>query len=72
VAYNPAMVASLPFLGYAFFEHARRVTFGLPRHDGRLPPALILAIAGALLLFWVLRNFPYPPLTYLAPHALPQ
>jgi hypothetical protein len=70
VAYNPAMVAALPFLGYAFITYVRRVVWGLPRGEGRLPAGLIWAIAGALSLFWVLRNLLFAPLTYLAPHAL--
>lgn len=71
LAYNPAMVAALPFLGYAFVRRSRRVALGLPRRDSRrLPPAVILLIAAALSLFWVLRNVPYPPFTHLAPHAL--
>jgi len=71
LAYNPAMVAALPFLGYAFLGHVRRVAYGAPRRQRRLPPVLILMIAGALSLFWILRNVPYPPFTSLAPHALP-
>jgi hypothetical protein len=73
LAYNLAMVAALPFLGYALVRHVRRVVLGLRRRDSRrLPPGLILMIAAALSLFWVLRNLPYPPFTLLAPHVLPR
>jgi hypothetical protein len=70
MAMNPAMVLSLPFLGYAFVRLGRHALLGVPPDEPRLPPWLIRAVAVLLTAYWVLRNIPAYPFSYLAPHAL--
>ena len=65
--YNPLTVLSLPFLGYAFGVGTLRA-FRLPA-PARLfiHPNLIWGLALGVVAFWVLRNVPVGPFTFLAP-----
>jgi hypothetical protein len=63
---NLLMVASLPFLAYAF------VSKGLVLFGRRLPvvfshPAWTWALFALVILFWILRNIPAYPFSLLAP-----
>ncbi|PVW15300.1 DUF2752 domain-containing protein [Marixanthomonas spongiae] len=66
--YNPLLVLSLPILFYSvgiviynFINQTKyRVSFFYNN-------AFIYAYFGMVVLFWVLRNVPYEPFTYLAP-----
>ena len=65
---NPLMVLSLPLIGYGlgtklynnFFGTQHRVNFFYQKW-------FVYGYFGLALLYWVLRNIPYPPFTYLAP-----
>jgi len=64
---NPLMVLSLPFLGYWFISsRVPAVTKRLPA--GFIVPAFwIWLILLVIILFWILRNLPFYPLSFLAP-----
>lgn len=64
---NPLMVLSLPFLGYWFISsRVPAVTKRLP--VGFIVPAFwIWLILLVIILFWILRNLPFYPLSFLAP-----
>jgi hypothetical protein len=65
--YNPLMVLSLPFLGYAFLSHTLFVFRGkrLPRIINH--PRWIWLILVIIIIYWIARNVPVYPLTILAP-----
>lgn len=70
LAYNPVLIALLPFGAFAlvrkFWHRARGTT------PGRLPGFVWFPriVAGVFIVFWILRNIPVYPLTLLAPHEL--
>lgn len=41
-----------------------------PVPSWRVPPWLLYAFFGIVLAFWVLRNLPFAPFTFLAPHPV--
>lgn len=65
--YNPLMILSLPFIAYSYAAGATRAFHVplLPRIF--IPPAWIWALLVGVVAFWVLRNVPVAPLTFLAP-----
>lgn len=71
LAFNPFMVAVLPFLAVAGARGLRDALAGGPPKTRRLTPAwAIWLLAGLVGAFWVLRNIPWAPFTLLAPHRL--
>lgn len=65
--YNPLFVLALPFLGYAVISELLRMArgHGLPRVVKS--PAAGWAVLAVIIVFWILRNIPFAPFTYLAP-----
>lgn len=70
LAYNVALVVSLPFVVVGLLAEAWRYAKGLPPAAPRLPAWVVWAIAAAISLFWVLRNVPAEPFVWLAPHEI--
>ena len=70
LAYNPVLIALLPFgvfaLGRTFWHRARGTT------PGRLPGFVWFPriVAIVFIVFWILRNIPVYPFELLAPHEL--
>ena len=65
--YNPFAVIVLPYLVYSLISYTLLVMRGrqLP---GRLWPGWIIwSFIGVLIAFWILRNIPLFPFTWLAP-----
>ena len=72
LAYNPAIVLLLAaavgaglYYGYLYFARRRKA---LPSLSAKLGKALIVA----LLVYWLLRNLPFEPFSWLAPHVVSQ
>lgn len=67
---NLLFIAALPFLGWWGLASAWRWTRGLPAQQNRLlyRPWFGFLVVGAVFLFVVLRNLPWPPFSWLAPH----
>jgi hypothetical protein len=59
----PALVAWAACLGWSML-------MGRPLPSWRLPPWVLRALFVVVVLFWVVRNLPFAPFTYLAPHPL--
>jgi hypothetical protein len=68
---NPLMVLSLPLLGYAMLS-SRWPRIMIPWADRftrrSLWPWMILVV---IVLYWLLRNLPWTPFSWLAPQAIP-
>jgi hypothetical protein len=69
-AYNLYFVLALPLLvpwgAYGVWAAVRGKLFGLPR----MRPWLYTLIWVSVIAFFVLRNLPFSPFTWLAPHKL--
>ncbi|MBN2183129.1 MAG: DUF2752 domain-containing protein [Sedimentisphaerales bacterium] len=63
---NPLLVLSLPFLGYCLISSRVRSPSKRSR-AGFIPAFWIWFILSVIILFWILRNLPFYPLTLLAP-----
>ena len=67
LAFNPLAVIVLPYLIYSLISYSLLVIRGRPL-PGRLWPGwVIYAFLGVLIAFWILRNIPAYPFTWLAP-----
>ena len=64
---NPLMMLLLPFVAYFLASHAMLAVTGRPLRKFFVRPALIWALLGVVLVYWVLRNIPAYPFTLLAP-----
>ncbi|MCL5037758.1 MAG: DUF2752 domain-containing protein [Chloroflexi bacterium] len=64
---NPLMVLSLPFLGYALVSWILAVLRKRPLPTFFVPSSWIWLILIIILMFWILRNLPFYPFTWLAP-----
>ena len=65
---NPLMILLLPFILYYLLKMYIAYVFGkdiLPFFEITTPMAVVLAVV--VVLFWILRNIPIEPFTYLAP-----
>ena len=65
LTFNPAMVAALVLLVGAAIDESWRLASGRPLVSWRLPRAAVWAIAAALVIYGVLRN--WPALAFLGP-----
>ncbi len=65
--YNPLMVLSLPFIGYYLASQVSILTRGRPLKAYFYPVWLIWTIFYVIIGYWVIRNLPWFPFTYLAP-----
>jgi hypothetical protein len=70
-AYNVLFLAFLPVLAASAASQWWMMLTGRRLVAWRLPPWTIWVIFGVMLVFWVVRNLPWAPFTYLAPHELP-
>lgn len=67
--YNPLMCVFLPFLAYVIVKYYIKAVSGrdvLPDVEIKYSSGIVILIV--IVLFWVLRNIPVAPFTYLAPH----
>ena len=67
---NIFAVFSLPFIIYSYIIHYFRELFPnnkIFRKDIFIKPVLIKILVIFIILFWILRNIPVIPFTYLAP-----
>ncbi len=64
---NPLMVSLLPFLGYALISYSMLIIRKRPLPGSFLPAFWIWLLLGIILAFWVLRNIPFYPFSWLAP-----
>lgn len=66
--YNLLSVLALPLVGYSAVAFAGSHLWGLPlRQDIFYRPWFAKAVLGTVLLFWVLRNLPFPCFQWMAP-----
>lgn len=64
---NPFMVVALPLVTYAVVRMAAFELTGRRLPGVFLRAGWIWTLFWAIVIFWVLRNIPYPPFSYLAP-----
>jgi hypothetical protein len=64
---NLLTLLSLPFIGYALLSTLALAVSGRRLPSFLLPASWIWGLLAAVLLFWVLRNVPMYPFTWLAP-----
>ena len=65
---NPLMVLSLPILGYSFFSNLTLLIRGRPFPRILVPAIWIWLLLIIILLFWIFRNIPLKPFSFLAPN----
>lgn len=65
--YNPLLVLALPALGYVYLSFLGNEFFGrrLPAPTGLRAWTWVIPIV--IVVYWVVRNLPWEPFTYLAP-----
>jgi hypothetical protein len=68
IHHNLLLVVSLPFIGYSAFVFSWN-TFGNRKIRQSLfySPVFVKAVLATVLLFWVLRNIPLQPFSWLSP-----
>jgi hypothetical protein len=64
---NPLMVFSLPFLGYSLLSYSMLTIRKRPLPGVFLRASWIWLILGGIIAFWILRNIPFYPFSWLAP-----
>jgi hypothetical protein len=64
---NPLMMLLLPFVVYFLASHVMLALTGWPLRRFFVRTALIWALLGVVLVYWLLRNIPAYPFTLLAP-----
>jgi len=64
---NPLMILSLPGLCWAYLSQCSITIKARPLPQFFLSSKWIWTLLGIILIFWILRNIPIYPLTYLAP-----
>jgi hypothetical protein len=69
-AWNPLFVLLLPYFVFAGLRGAYTMWTGNRLTGYRLPGWGTYAILAALLLYWIARNLPFEPFTFLAPHPI--
>lgn len=65
--HNPLMMLSLPFVAYSYLSYGTLAVRGRSLPRAGPVPRLIWGLLVVILAYWVLRNIPYPPFTFLAP-----
>lgn len=64
---NPLMVLTTPYLIYSFISYTSPVILGQQISQIYVKPAWIWLFLKVVLVYWVLRNIPFPPFNWLAP-----
>ncbi len=67
LGFNPLMVLSLPFVGYALLSNAVPGLSDRQMPEVFIPAAWIWMLLGVVILFWALRNIPAYPFSVMAP-----
>lgn len=65
--FNPLLILFLPFLAYAGLSKVRMLLFGKKLPGPEIKAWAVWSIFGLILVFWVVRNLPWEPFTFLAP-----
>jgi hypothetical protein len=64
---NPLMVISLPFMVYAYLSYAKKVLTGRRLPSVYIKSKWIWLLLKAIVAYWILRNIPIAPFSWLAP-----
>lgn len=65
--HNPLMIILLPFVTYGLLSRARVLMFGKTLPGPNLPPWSLWTLFGIIVAYWIARNLPWEPFTFLAP-----
>lgn len=65
--FNPLMVLSLPFMSYSYASYVLRVMTGQGLPSVFIKPIWIWRLLAVIIGYWILRNIPMAPFSYLAP-----
>jgi hypothetical protein len=67
LAYNPLLMLALPALGYVYLSFLSSTLFDrrLPAPNGLRSWTWVIPVV--LVVYWIARNLPWEPFTYLAP-----
>ena len=64
---NPLMVLTAPYLIYSFISYTSPVILGQKIPQVYIKTSWIWLFLKVVLIYWVLRNIPFPPFNWLAP-----
>lgn len=64
---NPLMVLAAPYLIYSFISYTSPVILGQKIPQVYVKTSWIWLFLKVVLVYWVLRNIPFPPFNWLAP-----
>ena len=64
---NPLMMISLPFMICSYINYGFEAIKGKPLWQISIPPQWIWFILQAIITYWIVRNIPFHPFTWLAP-----
>ncbi|MGB6297362.1 MAG: DUF2752 domain-containing protein [Rivularia sp. (in: cyanobacteria)] len=65
--FNPLMVLLLPFMFYSYISYTMEVFTGRSLYKPFIHPKLIWCLVYVIIAYWVLRNIPVEPFSWLAP-----
>jgi hypothetical protein len=65
--FNPLAILSLPFLIYSYVRYAIKTLFGRSLPTFFIPSKWIWLLLKAIVVYWLLRNIPIAPFSFLAP-----
>lgn len=66
---NPLMILLLPFVSYSYICYTMEVFTGRLLYKPFIHPKLIWCLLYIIIAYWVLRNIPVEPFSWLAPQA---
>jgi hypothetical protein len=69
-AYNVLLLVCLPYIALLVANGFWYALRGRPAISVKLPDWVFRVAVVVMFLFWIVRNLPFAPFTYLAPHAL--
>jgi hypothetical protein len=64
---NPLMILAMPYLVYSYLCYSAPVILGQKIPQVFIKPAWIWLTLKIILVYWVLRNIPFAPFSWLAP-----
>lgn len=65
--FNPLMVLLLPYLVYTYLHYGIPVFTRRKSQPLFVPPTLIRGLLSVILIYWFLRNMPFPIFSWMAP-----
>jgi hypothetical protein len=68
IHYNIFIVITTPLLAYVYFSMVAYALTGRRPRGSKAHPVLIAVFMALVITFWILRNIPAYPFTWLAPH----